>query len=82
MANTTTTTRSYTRKPLTLATCMAKENFVMPSNEERPTPEEIELACNIVRRTYANYPITVADAFLADLKDDLGVDDSEESGDA
>lgn len=75
--NTTTEKRAYTRRPITLAGVLSKENFEMPGNSDRPTPEEIELAANIVRRTYANYPIAVADAFLKDLKDDLGVEDDE-----
>lgn len=74
ITTTDTAARTYTRKPITLSSVLVKENFVLPSNNDRPTPEEIELAVNIVRRTYANYPIAVADAFLAGLKEDLGVD--------
>ena len=67
----TTPPRPYSRKPITLSSVLEKENFVLPAMTDRPTPEEIELVTNIVRRTYANYPTAVADAFLAGLKEEL-----------
>lgn len=76
---TTTTTRQYTRKPVTTATLVEKPNFELASMDSRPSPEEIEVALNIVQRTIANYPLAVADAFLSAIRDELGVDTGEDS---